>query len=73
MAEKISGKEPLAERTLQFFRKLGWVGMGAAGVVAVAVPALAVPAAAYMAGNLAENEVSKRAEMSLKKSRSKKS
>jgi hypothetical protein len=60
MAEKLSSKEPLAERTLTFFRRVGNVTMVGAGITAVLYPPATVVAGAIIGTELAQNWVSKR-------------
>ena len=71
MAERLDSKEPLTERTLAFFRRVGNVVMVGAGVTAVLFPP-AIPVAATIIGiELAQNAVSKRTSDYLKRQKSK--
>lgn len=69
MAERLEPKEPLPERTLAFFRRVGNVVMVGAGVIAVLFPPAIPVAGAIIGTEMAQNELSKKFSNYLKSKR----
>ena len=71
MVERLESKEPLPERTLALFRRVGNVVMVGAAVTAVLVPPAIPVAGAIIGTEMAQNEISKKFSNYLKSKRTK--